>query len=175
MMLIEILRHTPAWAFGLFALLVAIGLAQLRDRQLPLARLFVLPGVLLALGASNTWAAIDALPWAGPAWLLGLCAAGALALKLPLRAGVRWLPEQQRVLLPGSVAPLVLIMAVFGLRYGVTVAQVLHPALRTAAWLVLPLATFFGSLAGFAFGRAWALRSRLAPRAASPQAPLAVR
>lgn len=165
-MLIEILRHTPPWVFVVFAALLAVGLAQLRDRRAPVARLFALPLALLGLGASNTLAAVQAMPWVAPVWLLGLLAALALALHLPPRAGVRWLPEAQRVHLPGSVAPLALMLGVFSLRYGVAVAQVLQPPLRTAAWLVLPLALLFGALSGFTFGRAWAIRSRVVPRSA---------
>jgi hypothetical protein len=58
-----------------------------------------------------------------------------------------------RLLLPGSVLPLALIVALFGLRYTAAVAQALHPAWRSAVEVVLPLALLYGALGGWFVGR----------------------
>ena len=47
-MFIAIVRHTPVWVWGLLAALVAVGLAQTRDRELSLKHVTILP-----LGSMN--------------------------------------------------------------------------------------------------------------------------
>src|SRR5579862_6922415 len=51
-MLLEILKHTPPWVFVLFAALVYLGAMQGRTRQLSLARVAIMPFVLLGLALS---------------------------------------------------------------------------------------------------------------------------
>ena len=52
-MLIQIVRHTPPWVWGLLAALVALGLSQTLPRQMSTRRVTVLPIVLLALSLAG--------------------------------------------------------------------------------------------------------------------------
>ena len=47
-MLLQILAHTPAWVFALFALLLWMGITQLFPRRASLARITVMPVVMTA-------------------------------------------------------------------------------------------------------------------------------
>lgn len=162
MMLIEILRRTPGWVWLMLAALLTLGLAQLRTRTVSRARLFVVPIVLLALGLSATATAFHPAAPALAAWALALAAGAMLGRRLPPPAGARWDAGGRRLRLPGSAAPLLLILAVFTLRYGAGVALALHPAWREAPAVALPLAAVYGAIAGLLLGRTLALLPRTA-------------
>jgi hypothetical protein len=154
----EIVRHTPGWVWVLLAALLALGLSQLRTRRVPRWRLFVLPAVLLALGLSAT--AMSFRP-AGPAlaaWALALAAGAGFGRRRPAPAGARWDAEGRVLRLPGSAWPLVVILAVFTLRYAAGVALALQPAWRASLSVALPLAATYGAIAGLLLGRVLALR-----------------
>ena len=51
--IVSIIRHTPWWAFGLSAIIVALGIQALKTRPIPLWRLMAIPAVfILWCGAS---------------------------------------------------------------------------------------------------------------------------
>jgi hypothetical protein len=151
--IVEILRHTPPWVFLLLAGLLVLGATQLRARRVHPLRLWALPLALLAMGTASTLAQLGAAPWAAPAWGLGLVAGFTLARRRRPPPGARFDAASGRLLLPGSVLPLALIVALFGLRYTAAVAQALHPAWRSAVEVVLPLALLYGALGGWFVGR----------------------
>lgn len=159
-MAIEIVRHTPGWVWALLAALLLLGASQLRERQVPRGRLFVVPLVLLALGLSAT--ATSFRPAAPPiaAWALALFAGAGLGRRLPPPAGAGWDAGGATLRLPGSAWPLLLILAVFALRYAAGVALALHPAWREAPTVALPLAATYGAIAGLVLGRVLALLPR---------------
>jgi hypothetical protein len=158
-MLIEIVRHTPGWVWALLAALLALGAALLRERRVSKARLFVLPVVLLALGLYSTTSVhppgLALLGWA-LAWLVGI----ALGQRMPSPAGAAWDADGRALRLPGSTLPLLLIVAVFTLRYAGNVALVMHPQWREAASVALPLAAAYGVIGGVLLGRVLALLPR---------------
>lgn len=166
-MIFEMLSRTPVWVWGLLAALLALGVAQSRDRHVPPARMLILPVALLALGLSSTAAGFIALPASAALWLLALTAGAALGWHRPPPAGARWLPTEQRLQLPGSWMPMLLIVAIFSLRYAANVGMAINPAWRSAPALLLPLALLYGALSGVFLGRALTLfRLTRAPRLA---------
>ena len=129
--------------------------------------MLILPVALLALGLSSTAAGFIALPASAALWLLALTAGAALGWRRPPPAGARWLPTEQRLQLPGSWMPMLLIVAIFSLRYAANVGMAINPAWRSAPALLLPLALLYGALSGVFLGRALTLfrsDARAAPR-----------
>lgn len=161
-MVIDILLHTPRWVWLLLAALLALGISQLRPRQVPRARLFVLPAVLLGLGLSATATAFQPAAPALAAWVLALAAGVQLGRRLPPPAGAQWDAARRTLWLPGSALPLALIVAIFALRYSGSVALAVHPAWRTLPAVALPLAAAYGLLGGVVLGRTLALLPRAA-------------
>jgi uncharacterized membrane protein len=161
MMLIEIVRHTPVWVWALLAALLVLGrLTQLRTRTVSRARLFVLPAVLGALGLTSTATAFQPAAPAMAAWGVALLLGALLGQHLPTPTGARWDATGRRLRLPGSVLPLLVILAVFTLRYTASVALALHPAWREMREVALPLAAVYGAIAGLLLGRMLALLPR---------------
>jgi hypothetical protein len=156
-MLIEIVRFTPPWVWGLLAALLALGLWQTRPRQVARAQLLGLPLALLGLGLWSQRSGFAAQPAALAIWLAALGALLALGRRLPRPAGARWHAAAARLHLPGSWLPMALIVGIFVLRYGVAVGQALHPAWRSAPEVLLPVAAMYGAIAGLLLGRALGL------------------
>lgn len=159
MLLLAILRHTPLWVWGLFAALLLLGASQLRRRTVAPLRLLLLPLVLLALGLWSNGAGFVADPRTFVLWLAALIAGGALGRRLPQPAA-RWDATTRRLALPGSVLPLTLVVLIFGLRYGVTVAMILDTAWRESTAVQLTVPALYGAISGLLLGRAlslWAL------------------
>jgi len=156
-MIVNILSHTPVWVWGLLAALMALGFSQTRQRRLAPSRLLMLPLVLLGLGLWSMVPGFMALPISALVWVAALGAGVALLVGRPAQAGAAWRPAEQRLKLPGSWVPMLLILGVFSLRYAANVGMALNPGWRNAPELLLPLALLYGAFSGLFLGRALAL------------------
>jgi hypothetical protein len=153
-MILQILIHTPLWVWGVLSALLVLGWVQSRPRSVSRGQLLALPLALLALGLWSMWPGFAKQPVAAAVWLLSLGAFLALGLRLPIPAQVRWQAQAQRLQLPGSWFPMLLIVVIFSMRYVFAVAQAMHPALRGLLAVQAPLAAVFGALTGVFLGRA---------------------
>jgi hypothetical protein len=172
-----ILVRTPYWAWLVLGALVALGLLQSRTRRVTPRRLFALPLVLCALGLYTVWPVFAHLPLIALAWVVAVGTGAGLRLWLAGSApGVQtgapansqqahpaqhaqqaqWSADGRHLQLPGSWAPMVLMLSVFFLRYVSAVAQAMHPALQQLVAFQLPLALGFGGLTGVLLGRSLA-------------------
>jgi hypothetical protein len=161
-MFITIVRYTPVWVWGVLAALVALGLSQARDREMSLKRVMIVPLVLLALSAAGVIGAFGHAP-VGPVaaggWGAGLAAALTLARHLVAVRGAAWLARSATLHVPGSWLPLVLMMALFGLKYFVGVSLALHPALANDTAFAGACSLAYGAFSGLFLGRALSLRA----------------
>ncbi|MCO5106501.1 MAG: hypothetical protein M9907_05430 [Burkholderiaceae bacterium] len=166
--IVEVVRHTPVWAWGILAAIVVLGALQMRDHATSRLRLLAMP---LGMGGYSLWAAAAAFGVQAPvllAWTAGL----SIALASNARAGR---PGPARAdgdggfALPGSPLPLLLMLAVFVLRYAVAVSLVLHPQWRVEAGFALPASVAGGFLSGLFAARARRILGTpiAGPRAAS--------
>ena len=129
-MIITILSHTPVWVWGLLAALMALGFSQTRQRRLAPWRLLMLPLVVLGLGLWSMAPSFKALPLSALVWLAALGAGAALLAGRPAQAGAVWLPVEQRLQLPGSWMPMLLILGIFSIRYAANVGMAFNPGWR---------------------------------------------
>jgi len=165
--IVQILRHTPPWVWGILAAITLLGLHQLRDHTVTRARLLAAP---LGLGAYSLWGAtavfgIDA----AAAWLAGMAlAVGAnqRLLQWPRAIAVQ---GDGRFALRGSPWPLLLMWAIFGMRYALAVTLVFQPTLATQTAWALGAPLVYGALSGLFAARAWrVLQSARAPAQVQP-------
>lgn len=156
-MLIEILRHTPPWVWGVLAVLLGLGVMQLRPRDVPAWQPGVLPLVLFALGLSTLWPLLHAHAWSALPWVAGLALSAGFGWRLGAPAGARWNAASQRLHRPGSVVPLGVMLAVFLLKYAAGVGTALAPEVARQPAAVAALALMSGVLGGWFSGRSAAL------------------
>ena len=143
-MFLQILQRTPPWVFGLFALLVVLGVMQRRTRELGRTRVAVLPAIFLPLSLFGIGNAFGAEPLAFGGWFAGIGAALLLNRWARLPRNVAYAAATGRFRVEGSWIPLGLMMAIFFARYAIAVAIALQPALNTAP--------VFAAAVGFAYG-----------------------
>ncbi len=152
-MLAQIAANTPLWVWALLAGLVALGLSQTRTRRASLARVTVLPLGLVAFSAFGLAHDFGSTPAALSAWL----AAAALALvainRRPVPAGTQYDSAQREFVLPGSWAPMVLILSIFLIKYAVGVSLGFNPGLRADTGFALAVAALSGLSSGLFAGR----------------------
>ncbi len=157
-MLLAIVQGTPHWVWGLLAALLGLGLSQALPRQVGLRRALLAPLALAGFSAWGLGSAFAGQPAAAAlgTWLLVTAAAAAasLALRRAAPAGVRYDAQAQRFALPGSLAPLALILAIFLVKYIVGVELALQPALAHDSALALQVAALYGALNGVFLARA---------------------
>lgn len=156
----DILRHTPPWVGFLLAGLVALGLSQWRERRASLARLSLLPIAMVTfsvLGLARDFAPGGTLASAIGGWLAGFALAALLLRRLNAPSGVRFDRSSARLHLPGSPWPLLLILAIFLLKYAVGIELAMQPQAASEQAFVLAVAACYGALSGVFASRAAAL------------------
>jgi hypothetical protein len=160
---VEIVRHTPAYVWAILAALIALGALQWRDHVVSRARLAIAP---LALGAYSVWGATLAFGLhtrVVAAWALGS------AIALVANRWLRWpraigVEGAGRYLLAGSPWPMAAMLAVFMLRYAVAVTLVFHHDWAADPLFSAAVAGLYGALSGLFAARALRiLRSDAAP------------
>lgn len=158
---LTIVQRTPGWVWGLFAGLLLLGAIQLRTRRLRLGRALA-PAIGLALfGLVSLIRDLSSTPWLPLgllAWALGLCLLLWAGSRAAPRTGTAYDPASRQFTVPGSVLPLLTIVAIFLLKYGVGVELALQPDLRHDLVFALTMATGYGLLTGLFAARLIGLR-----------------
>ena len=150
-MLIQILTRTPFWVFALFFGLLALGLVQVRTRQLRWPRLAMLPAAMLALSVFGVWSAHRADGTALATWGGTLLAMVAIGAVLPPPKGAAFDRDTGHFTAPGSGWPLVAIMAIFLTRYAINVAAAIG---EVGSGVALVACGIYGLCSGWLLARA---------------------
>ena len=152
LLLVEIASHTPFWVWLILAVITSIGLRQTRDNIVTLRRLVIAPmalGLYSLIGSTLTFGASAGVV---ASWLSGLALATLASHTLDWPRKVRAVPGG-RFALPGSVAPLLAMWAIFSLRYIGTVMVILHPGWAAEPWMKLGMPLAVGALSGVLLAR----------------------
>jgi hypothetical protein len=170
-MLFAILRATPNWVWALLAGLLWLGFAQTRHREASLVRVSLMPVVMTAFGIWGMTSAFGASSMFGYAmmmWMLAAAVSFAVVGTTRAPGGTEYHPQTRTFFLPGSWAPLMLILAIFLVRYIVNVDVRIQPALAGDGQYTLVVAAIYGLTSGIFVGRAARLWRLAAERAGSP-------
>jgi hypothetical protein len=163
--LADIVSHTPTAVWIALAVLVALGVRQMRTQRLSAGRVWLVP---LVVGAASLAGALRGFAQAGDvltgaAWLAGavLGFVSNRSLDLPRRVDAN---ADGSFTVGGSVAPLLLFVGVFMVRYVVNVALAIQPSLAADPKAAAAAAIAYGLTAGLLAARSrkiWS--SRRAP------------
>ena len=169
--LLEILRYTPHWVFGLLAGLSVFGWMQTRTRRVALPLALFLPAAMVILSLTGV---IRYSGWQVPAlaaWLFGVGVAATLCRRLMDPGTARYESESRRLIVEGSWVPMLIILAIFLTRYALGVASAIQlPVIKT--WYFSPAASLvLGASSGFFLARGllfWGVRQ---PTESASKAP----
>lgn len=148
----NILTRTPVWVFPLIAAVIWLGSLGLRERSVPLRWLFILPAVLLVMSIGNSIGTAANSLAAVAGWVIAATAGGS----------VGWSTSRQprsidlvagRIVVPGSVIPLLVCIAVVTWRYVFGYLYGRYPELRADGDYALALIVGSALLGAIMAGR----------------------
>jgi hypothetical protein len=169
-----IVKNTPTWVFGLFAGLTALGLSQMRTRDVSAVRMALMPVAMTGLSLWGTISAFSASPLFGYvllAWAAGAVLMFGLVAPLAPQAGASYNPANRTFNVPGSLVPMLLILGIFFTKYIVGVELAMQPALAHDGQYTLIVGGLYGLFSGTFAGRGarlWKLVRRPAGNTATP-------
>jgi hypothetical protein len=158
-MILNILEHTPFWVWVTFCAVLALGISQIRTREVSSARATVLPVVMIALSLSGVLGAFSQVPLALGAWVVGLGVSLKLAGRVLAVRGASWSADTRHFRVPGSFVPLMLILGVFVTKYVAGVMLAINPSLAANTSVAILLSLVYGAFAGLFWARARSLRA----------------
>lgn len=150
-MLQQILIQTPVYVWAILAFLIYRGVVASKDRVVSYRSVFIIPAVMLMLGANSIARGFGLDTPAGAAWLGGVIAGAVIAWVWAGRAIVD--RAAGVVMQRGSWIPLMLMMAIFFCKYAVAVTLTMLPALRGNTGFIVPVCVAFGIFNGIFLGR----------------------
>ena len=163
----QILKNTPIWVWAILAALIYLGGRQLKPRVIKRYSVLIAPVAFLFVGLMA--AGRGSVGFA--TWAVSLLSIVAVTFFVwQPTAGARYEANGDRLHMPGSVVPMMLMLAIFLLNYVINVVLAMNPAYRSElAWQVVP-ALILGALSGVFIGRAATLfcMNRVNPSAVAP-------
>ena len=148
---IQILKGTPIWVWVILAALIYLGGKQLKARVVKRYSVLIAPVVFLFVGLM----AAGRGPVGFATWAVSLISVAAVTFfGWQPTGGARYEASGDRLHMPGSAVPMLLMLAIFLLNYVINVVLAINPAYRSQlAWQVGP-ALILGALSGVFIGRA---------------------
>jgi hypothetical protein len=150
-----ILRNTPLWVWGVLALLLALGLAQVRNRKISGLLILPLPATMIPLSLYGVAASFGASLGALSAWAIGAGAALTLnGLVFLGPRGLRYDAVDGRFEVPGSWIPLVLMLTIFSTRFVFAATTAMNPSIVGTAAFIGCASAILGFCSGLFLSRA---------------------
>lgn len=168
-MIFQILAHTPLWVWALLAALIVLGLSQAKARTASLARVTFMPVAMTGLSVWGTVSAFGSSPMFGYvmlAWMFGAAVMLAVVAPMDAQAGTEYDSESRSFALPGSWAPMLLILGIFLTKYGVGITLAMQPGMARDGLFTLAVGGLYGLFSGIFAGRAarlWRLAFQAMP------------
>ena len=152
------LAHVPPWVFVLLALLVVLGLAQTREREVSPQRPLLIAAAMSGYSLWGVWSAFGVAGAPLACWAAGVGLVSALAQIGLFSRGVVADPGRGTVRLPGSWIPLALILCIFSVKFLLGVATGTGHAVPPASLQAAVAALILGLCSGGFVARAIAVR-----------------
>lgn len=152
-MITGILQHTPYWVWGIFVLLLVLGLMQTRTRSVSRALVFLLPMIMIPLSFSTIMMTFGIKPLPVTSWVVGIAASlllNGFVFRAP--AGVRYASGKFEI--PGSWIPLLLMMTIFLARFVIGVTRAVNPSLVASDVFAASVSAILGFCSGLFASRA---------------------
>lgn len=155
-MIMLILQHVPRWVWLLLAALIALGISQTFPRHRTLRSATLFPLVMIALSFFGV-ISVFAQPVALSAWAIGVTATLALSNAIDVWKNIEWSESDQRLIVPGSWIPLMLILGLFLTKFSVGVALSMHHALLDNPTFAIVVSFVYGAFSGMFLSRGMAM------------------
>jgi hypothetical protein len=149
--LFQVVKGTPLWVWAILVALIVLGVQQMRPRSVKRHVVLIAPVVFLVIGVLS--AGRSTLGFVSWAVTIGVVGAFTALVWKPI-GNARFDTATDRLLLPASVIPIIIMLSIFLLNYVIAVTLAIHPDYREIlAWQLCP-ALLLGALSGVFMGRA---------------------
>ena len=157
MMLISILQHTPHWVWWLLAALISLGVSQMQPQHKTLRAATAIPVAMAALSLYGVVSMFSHESIALVVWAVAMLAALAMSHAAGIGSKARWLAAEQRLLVPGSGVPLMLMLGLFIIKFGANAALAIHPDLSVDGMFAGSVSFAYGAFSGIFLARGLAM------------------
>ena len=151
-MLIQILTHTPLYVWAILAFLIYRGVVAMRDREIAMGKIFVIPVIMLALSLGDIVARFDNAFLPLGAWAVGATMLTLLVARFSA-AGISAGSTPGTVRVHGGPMPLVMMLGVFLTKFVAAVALAVLPHANESVLFAILVCTLFGCFNGYFLGR----------------------
>lgn len=150
--MLQIFAHTPAYVWVVLVALIVLGVLAMREREMAVRRLLILPLAMLALSLNDISNKFGLGMLSLGAWTAGCVVTSMLIAR---HAGSRIAPcaTPGRVRVGGSAAPLAIMIAVFCTRYAAAVMLAVRPEHAGAVQAIVAVCAVSGAFNGILLGR----------------------
>jgi len=152
-MLTEIISRTPTWVFVLFFTLVFLGYRQSKTRKVNLRTLLILPIAMTIFSIIGVKSAFNLQIFSIVAWFVGLTISYFVCNQLSSKKA-EYLSEDEQFEIPGSWLPLILMMAIFWVKYIVAVLLAKELAVTETVSFIVSVSFIYGTFSGIFAARA---------------------
>ena len=149
----QILLYTPTWVFALLAGLCVFGLMQARTRRVAVWLALLLPAAMPLLSLSGVLQYVGLSLPALVAWAFGLGASSMLCLKIMNPETARYDAESRKLIVVGSWIPMLVILAIFFVRYAMAVGLAMELEIARDRYVQLAVSLLLGAFSGFFLAR----------------------
>jgi hypothetical protein len=153
-MMLDILRDTPLWVWCVAGFVLWRGYTLTRPQITSGSRLFALPAGFLAISFAAAVTTFNAGAPVIVPWVLGALTTAFAWASRPQPADLLFNRQNRTYRVPGSWAPLALIIVAFCARYAIGIALARHGDLRFNTLFGVSSAFIFGGISGAFLGRA---------------------
>lgn len=145
----QILMYTPRWVFGLLAVLVILGLLQVRTRQVSIQAVFIMPVAMTMMSLIGALMDLGFTVITVSCWLLGAFLLSLLLVKITGNSSVDYNHTTRKLTLRGSWIPLLVILAIFFTRYALGMSFGMNLAIVHKSYFAPLMSFILGMLSGY--------------------------
>lgn len=134
-----------------------MGYRQSKDRKISRGRVAILPVAMIGSSCYGVVSAFGGQPVGLVSWSVGILLAGLLGIKCPSPTGVSYLIKDRSYSVPGSWFPLLLMMVIFFIKYGVGVIVARKLPIANQQMFIALVCLCYGLISGLFLVRAWVI------------------
>jgi ribose/xylose/arabinose/galactoside ABC-type transport system permease subunit len=153
-MITQILINTPFWVYGLLIALILFGFLQAQSRTVKAVLAYFLPFGMIAFSLEGINSSFGIQPTSIAMWAIGLLLIASIGSKYFRDDRVTFNRSTRTFFIPGSWAPLFVIMAIFLTKYVFGVMKALDAEILNNPAFVATLSFAYGCFSGYFSSRA---------------------
>ncbi|WP_429088561.1 DUF6622 family protein [Aeromonas allosaccharophila] len=154
MFILNVVTETPLWVWILFAFLITIGINALRDREMNIRGLFIMPLFFLLWGGISVIEELAFLFWGLVAMSVGLLLGYGAGWSLS--RGGRQLKSKEGshlIIWPGTPWIIIFVIITFITKYTLNAFLNIEPELKFSLWFNIVFGVLSGLISGVLWGR----------------------